>query len=154
MVDNDSKDFWKTIGRVGVGEERKKSIPMEIITEDGSVSEKPLVMKKWPDNFCDLLNPADKSINKCEERVITGISTKNEALLNDEISVEEVIRAMKAMQNNNSYGEDELPAEVLKSDVLVDSFTKLFNKCFTSGVIPDVWKKVFFSTNSEVIHNI
>ena len=46
LVDSDSKDFWKTIGQVGVGEERKKSIPMEIITESGVISNNvPLVLK-------------------------------------------------------------------------------------------------------------
>ena len=36
---------------------------------------------------------------------------------------------------------DELPAEVLKNDILTEVLTKLFNRCFISSVIPDIWKK-------------
>ena len=85
LVDTDSNDFWKTIGRVGV-EERKKSIPLEIITEDGSVSKDiTLVLNKSIGSFSKLLNPVDKNVNECEERVITGINADNEAILNNEI---------------------------------------------------------------------
>ena len=45
------------------------------------------------------------------------------------------------MKNNKAYGEDGLPADVLKSDILLEILTKLFNKCFTSRLIPDIAKK-------------
>ena len=34
---SNSKDFWKKIGRIGVGEERNSSIPMETETPDGII---------------------------------------------------------------------------------------------------------------------
>ena len=48
--------------------------------------------------------------------------------------------AMKAMKNK-AYGEDGVAAEVLKNDILLGLLMKLLNKCFISGVVPDVWKK-------------
>ena len=48
---------------------------------------------------------------------------------------------MKEIKNNKAYGEDGLPAEVLKNDILSGLLTKLFNKCFISDVVPEVWKK-------------
>ena len=141
LVDTNSKDFWKSIGRVDVGEERKKRRPMEIITEDGLISQNiPLVLKKWRDSFCELLNPVDTDISEIEQPVNVSVNGDNGAVLNTEISVGEVKGVVKAMKNK-AYVEDGFPAEVLKNDCLLDILTKLFNKCFTTGVIPDIWKQ-------------
>ena len=35
---NDTAEIWKKLGRLGVGFERKQNIPMEIIKDDGSIS--------------------------------------------------------------------------------------------------------------------
>ena len=55
---NDNDQFWKSIGRLGIGFERQNKIPMEIMKEDGSLSSKLHdVMAKWKDYFQRLLNP-------------------------------------------------------------------------------------------------
>ena len=36
--ENDNNEFWKKIGRLGIGFERRKAIPLEIIREHGSLS--------------------------------------------------------------------------------------------------------------------
>ena len=96
-------------------------------------------MNKWRDSFSEMLTPVDKNVNECEERVIRGNCADHEAILNNEILVDELKGAMKATKNNKAYGEDGLPAEVLKNDILLSLLTK-FSKCFISGVVPDVWK--------------
>ena len=50
-AESNSNTFWKTIGRAGVRDNRKKDIPMEIINENGEVV-------KDRTDFADLLNPA------------------------------------------------------------------------------------------------
>ena len=35
---SNSKDFWKRIGKIGVGKERPNQIPMEVILPSGEVS--------------------------------------------------------------------------------------------------------------------
>ena len=35
MNSNDPKSFWKKIGHIGVGNERKQPVPEEVIYEDG-----------------------------------------------------------------------------------------------------------------------
>ena len=37
-TDNDTRGFWKYIGKLGLQNERKPDIPMEIIDNDGNVS--------------------------------------------------------------------------------------------------------------------
>ena len=32
------KEFWKKIGKIGIGNERQKQIQMEIVNEDGTMS--------------------------------------------------------------------------------------------------------------------
>ena len=36
--ENDDTEFWKKIGRLGIGFERGKIIPFEIVRDDGSLS--------------------------------------------------------------------------------------------------------------------
>ena len=53
----DHKEFWKKIGPIGVGCDRKRTIPMEITMGDGSIPfDKVDVLNKWPNDFCNLLN--------------------------------------------------------------------------------------------------
>jgi hypothetical protein len=37
IQNKDPREFWKNIGKIGVGSERQKSIPMEVVLEDGSI---------------------------------------------------------------------------------------------------------------------
>ena len=34
----DQSDFWKSIGKVGIGQYKGNNIPMEILLDDGSLS--------------------------------------------------------------------------------------------------------------------
>ena len=61
VAENNPNAFWKTIGRTGVRDNRKKGIPLEItvINDDGEVcKDRNLVFDKWKTDFSDLLNPA------------------------------------------------------------------------------------------------
>ena len=59
---NNNDQFWKSIGRLGIGFERQNKIPMEIMKEDGSLSSKLHdVMAKWKDYFQRLFNPRIES---------------------------------------------------------------------------------------------
>lgn len=60
---------------------------------------------------------------------------------NSEIRIDELKSAIKCLKVNKAVGLDELPAEILKCDKLLNVLLKLFNKCFSSGIIPDIWKQ-------------
>ena len=56
--------FWKEIGKIGVGQERRKNIPLEILKPDGSVSSDVTeVLGKWESDFESLLNPFNSTSN-------------------------------------------------------------------------------------------
>ena len=59
---NNPKQFWNFVGNLGVGQERKKGIPMEVLLRDGSISRKKEdILSKWKEDFSNLLNPEDIS---------------------------------------------------------------------------------------------
>ena len=54
--------FWKEIGKIGIGQERRKTIPMEIIKPDGTTSSNTdEVVRKWKNDFETLLNPTNSN---------------------------------------------------------------------------------------------
>lgn len=60
--------FWKEIGKIGIGQERRKFIPMAVILDDGSISSVTgEVLNKSKDSFETLLNPVNGNVeNICE----------------------------------------------------------------------------------------
>lgn len=57
VCDSDNSEFWKKLGRVVVGYERKKKILMEVELEDGSTSSNTEeVLDACKRVYCDLLN--------------------------------------------------------------------------------------------------
>ena len=51
-AENIPNKFWKTIGRVGVRDNRKKEIPMEILNDDDEViRDSNSVFDKWKTDF-------------------------------------------------------------------------------------------------------
>lgn len=146
LVNANQNGFWKRIGKIGIGQERKKDIPMEIVLEDGKVSNNVnTVLEKWQSAFQDLLNPIQDDNDPSQ---VDSLSVSNEDMeldMNASISRDEVVKAMHAMKNNKSSGIDELPAEVLKHERLVNLLRVLFEKCFNYGITPDIWKRSVIS---------
>ena len=54
---SDPNEFWKKIGKVGVGTDRSKNIPMEVKLDNGSVSNDVNdVLNSWKEEFEKLYN--------------------------------------------------------------------------------------------------
>lgn len=146
---NDQKSLWKEIGKIGVGVERKKAIPMEVVTEDGSVSaDINVVLYKWKNVFCDLLNAngvssVKSSVKLCENNPLpvpeNGMYDVDS--FNREISFDEIVSALKSAKCGKAVGCDEIPTEVLKNQSVANVLFLLFNICFKKGIIPELWKK-------------
>lgn len=65
-------------------------------------------------------------------------------VLDNEISHEEVLNAVKSLRNNKSPGPDGVINELLKHlpDKWLWHLTRLFNNVMTSGEVPDAWTKI------------
>ena len=136
--------FWKEIGKIGVGQERRKNIPLEILKPDGSVSSDVTeVLDKWESDFESLLNPINSTFNP--ELVNININSKqnNENMscyLQDPIQMTEIESALKRMKSNKATGINEIPMEVLKCRNIRQTLCVLYNKCFSLGKKPNMWK--------------
>lgn len=136
------KEFWREIGKIGVGNERKKQIPSEVVTPEGLVSNnQEIVLETWKTAFCRLLNPEDNTI-QTEIPPLNNI-TKHPTpeYLNEGISVAEITEGLVKLKNNKASGYDNIPSEIIKCPRLHIILHSLINKCFEKGIIPSAWKK-------------
>ena len=135
---SDPKEFWRKIGKIGVGSERQKNISFEVTNDDGSVCvDKDRVLDKWADHFSNLLN-----VNN-GDTVCANNNTENveDEYLDSSISFQDVYKAVFSLKNGKAEGVDDLPAEVLKCEKVIHVLHKLISSCFESGMIPSEWNK-------------
>ena len=148
---NDNDQFWKSVGRLGIGFERQNKIPMEIMKEDGSLSSKPHgVMAKWKGYFQCLLNPRIESEQSRANDTYTNDEYEQEGRtsnLNNFITIGEVTRALNRLKKGKAVGFDEIPSEVLQNDSCVYSLHVLLNNCFETRIIPT-------PSNNSIINRI
>ena len=138
-----SEIFWKTIGKTGIGNERNKRIPMEIITESGEINNsKEQILSKWKTDFSDLYNVSyttNESTSYDDDKVIQKVKEPNDTL-NRGITVQDVRKAVNALHMNKATGNDSIPADVLQSDICIHFLHRLFCVCFVTGKIPEAWE--------------
>ena len=133
------KEFWRKIGKIGVGAERQRNIPMEIKLNDGSVcTDRETVLNKWKNDFSLMLNIVQNVSIECENNPIVD---KTDEFLDCDITIEEVFHVLKLAKNGKSPGIDELPVELLKNPTALSALVRIFNVCFSTGKVPNLWSK-------------
>lgn len=95
-LENNDNQFWKTIGKTGIDSYRKKCIPMQIVLDDGSLSnDVKLVLNKWKTDFSSLLNSnSSTDLNDVNNSNLRTNSVNN-VDLDADISIFEVVKAVK-----------------------------------------------------------
>ena len=147
-LDANPREFWKTIGRTGVADNRNQKIPFEVNTEEGSISTDPkIVLQKWRQDFEKMYN-LKASCNNDHEINFQGPSNTCENQSNPDVSdfcrpitLEEVRRAVLQLKSNKASGVDEIPGEVLKNAKVITFLHKFFDACFETGKVPETWSK-------------
>ena len=61
--------------------------------------------------------------------------------LNEQISIEEVKKAVLNAKMRKASGIDEIPAEVLKNDLCIGMLHRIISLCFQHGIVPRAWKR-------------
>jgi hypothetical protein len=137
IQNKDSREFWKNIGKIGVGSERQKSIPMGVVLKDGSIcTDTDIILNTWKTAYENLLN--------CDDVVNFNDNMSNNILdvdLDSEISIDEVLKLLTKAKNGKAPGIDLIPVELYRNNLLLHVLHKLFNICFKFGKIPSVWFK-------------
>ena len=104
---NSNDNFWRTIGRVGVGHSQNRRIPMEVLLENGSISnDTQSVLEKWKRDFTSLLN-----VQHCTESASNNgnlhqnpCQTDIDPMFNAHISVMEVKKAVDSAKRGKLVG--------------------------------------------------
>ena len=136
---NDPQSFWKKIGHVGIAQERTQGIPLEVLQADGSISkDKQVVLGKWKDHFCELLNVENNHKEPVAEHDLPQYPDVDVGLdgVNKDITWEEVVKALQQAKLGKAIGIDGLPTEVLRNPVCAGFLVSLFNVCFQTGQMP------------------
>ena len=144
LCENNPQTFWKKMGHIGIAQERTRGIPLEVILPNGSVSkDKQVVLGKWKDHFCDLLNVDSDHNEPVAEDDLPQYPDPEIGLdnLNKDISWDEVVKALQQAKLGKAIGIDGLPTEVLRNPVCADFLVSLFNVCFQTGQMPSQWNK-------------
>ena len=107
-----------------------------IKNENGEVlMEEEKVKQRWKEYFDELLNQE----NPRETRETRAEELEREV---EEISIEEVLAAMKKMKKGKAQGPDEIPVEawLVLGEKGVNFLTKLFNRLLQGEAIPEEWR--------------
>ena len=124
LCETNQRDFWKSIGKLGVANERKPCIPMAVVDENGTVNtNRNDVLNKWKADFHSLFRRnfgAEIELDSDDFNTETDVST-----LNASISRTEVFDAVVRAKSRKATGIDDIPAEVLKNDTALDLLHQL-----------------------------
>lgn len=78
------RDFWKSIGKIGIGIDRKRKIPLEVVDDDGNVTmDKKAVLDKWKGDFESLFKQNDIRNDNLDETTfdtLIDVSVLNEPI--------------------------------------------------------------------------
>ena len=146
-VDENPREFWKTIGRTGLADNRNQKIPFEVNTDDGSISMDPkLILGKWKQDFEQMYNLQATCNNEIDLQMFDNFNhdyaySADASDFCCPITLGEVHKAVFRLKSNNASGVDEIPGEVLKNTKVVAFLHSLFNICFETGKIPETWSR-------------
>ena len=105
------------------------------------------LVRKWKTEFEKLYSGSENSVFDNAVKAELLQSKHSTALpecatnLNRPINYQEVKDAVLQSKLQKACGIDKITNELLKSDEVVELLHALFTNCFTSGLIPDAWRK-------------
>ena len=144
-----TRDFWREIGKIGIQNERKGRIPMEVVDSDGNVSsDTETVISKWKTDYEQLFSEStshtydDEHLNNIKRAIdgntIPSVGT-DISMLNEPITRAEVERSIYRAKLKRATGFDGIPSEVLRNPVCIDLLYRIINFCFENGTVPSEW---------------
>ncbi len=119
-----------------------KGIPDTVVNEEGEeILERVELKAYWRNYFKGLLNEKVESDQQVEFALIKGVLADRTDELNEEITMEEVERAVRANVDKKASGCDEIRAGFIKNPHCIAFLHALFNHCLEKGVVPSQWSR-------------
>ncbi len=141
LTTNQTSDFWKKIGTLGINKRDTRHIPWEIVNADGSISSCDAeVLDRWRCDYKQLLNPQGvPSVGgHIPDQLYRDINADE---LSTNITLDELRYALLQAKRGKALGEDMIPVEVLNNNGCQQYLLQLFNVCFSTGTIPVAWSR-------------
>ncbi|CAC5388251.1 unnamed protein product [Mytilus coruscus] len=139
--DNDPNQFWRRIGKNWYWQRETDAYSNEVTLDDGTITNNlETILSKWKSSFHSLLNP---NVN-AEYDKVENCNIKENIIcidLDKEITIDEVNKVVMNARNCKSAGIDLIQAELCKNISIISILQKLFNLCFSSGNVPNMWNK-------------
>ena len=125
MKTKDPKSYWSLINKSA---DKQKSVVNKVALEE-----------TFYDHFKNLNN--ENNDNDAFNFDIHNINSNENSELNRPFSEADILKAIKALKNNKSCGNDLILNEFLTcaSGKMLQVFCKLFNIVFESGIVPSSW---------------
>ena len=129
----ENKRFWKEFKIIRKGGSRIEEVVKD---RNGQLVKGDDARKRWAEYFENLLNVVEE-----REAEIVAVAGVQVPMIRDEdeneITKEEVERALKETKTGKAPGVDGVTAEMLKEGVtVVERLVRLFNVCFYLGMCP------------------
>ena len=145
---SDPNIFWDYIKKLGP--KKSSHIPWECYSDNGDiVYNTNEVLDKWRDEFSSLYSPSLENITTEQLEFKEHIKAENEKFeknpcdisptINIPFTVEEVVKVIGKSKNNKAPGIDGIVYDVLKNEPSAIVMTALFNMCFETHLVPDIW---------------
>ena len=135
--EENKKKFWKEFKRIRKGNSRMEEVVKD---RNGQLVKGDDARKRWAEYYESLLNVVDDRVP--EVVAVPGLQVplmrdENE----DDITEEEVERALKEMKVGKAPGVDGVRAEMLKEGgvTVVEWLLRVFIVCFVLSVVPEDW---------------
>ena len=115
------------------------------------------VLQEWKTDFSKLLNNTndtyydnyfldnvDRNLLCFEKQMETENFVQN-AMINIDITIDEVEVAVTKLKNGKATGVDDIPNEVIKKDSVLLWWYRLFHICFENGLVLSIWRNAIIS---------
>ena len=87
-----------------------------------------------------LLNPSGDDYLTIPDTPDEFNDTDN-SMLNLRITTHDIGNALNRAKRGKATGNDDIPIEVLNNDFCISYMVELFNKCFSTGTMPEEWSR-------------
>ena len=114
-----------------------------MVTPDGNIStDKSVVLETWNHSFYGFLNASSSTEKPFVSQDVPDrpYMSENGMYLNGNISFDEIKSALLRLKDNKAEVLDEIPSEIWKNEEILYTLHSLFNLCFHTAKIPELWK--------------
>lgn len=139
-IKNDPQTFWNLINKLNrMSEDKSDQVFNE--TEFTTFFKKLNLSKNDNNSFHNTIT------RELKDKLIEMNNNRDEHILNNEFTTDEIIKAIKTIKNGKSAGIDYISNEMIKPCIqtLVKPLCKLFNLIFQSGNFPKIWNESYIS---------